>query len=295
MTSTTVVLFPNFGGEELHQKAAKSFPGKERLVAGFQAAVDKTPAHGLVAWWNGADAANEAARLGMRLFGAPPDVVARVHDKAFCTDVCLQHGLYTPALARAVHVVSPGDSMRAFVSACANKGSIPPHPGVLKPRFGTAGRGRVPTAALTDRAWQKLLNRGGAVFEPWLLRTADVSSQWWLSDDGAHLTGCTLQDIDAQGLYRGCTFVMDVDGTATSGLADEDVFVAHSRVVVEAAHAAGYRGPCGVDGFAYTDDDGERQMRVCELNARFTVGMIALATAPRGVDGVHRFRLTERA
>lgn len=49
-----------------------------------------------------------------------------------------------------------------------------------------------------------------------------------------------------------------------------------------AASEAGYRGPCGLDAFVYRDAAGQEAFRpVVELNARFTVGQVALAELRR--------------
>ena len=53
-------------------------------------------------------------------------------------------------------------------------------------------------------------------------------------------------------------------------------------MVAEAAAAAGYHGPCGVDAFAFRGPGGESTLRsVVELNARFTMGTVALGLLRR--------------
>jgi hypothetical protein len=53
-----------------------------------RAAFDWLPDDGLCAWWNDASSAAEATQCDLALWGADPDVVARVHDKAFAARVC---------------------------------------------------------------------------------------------------------------------------------------------------------------------------------------------------------------
>ena len=84
------------------------------------------------------------------------------------------------------------------------------------------------------------------------------------------------------GVYRGHLGTFDRKGRATSGHAeDEALREAAARVGVAAAEA-GLRGPCGVDGFAFRGPDGREEFRpVCELNARYTAGTVALGMLRR--------------
>jgi hypothetical protein len=61
---------------------------------------------------------------------------------------------------------------------------------------------------------------------------------------------------------------------------------AAALTIARAAAAAGYWGPCGVDAFAYRDPEsgGESLRPVVELNARFTLGSVALGQARRALS-----------
>ena len=161
----------------------------------------------------------------------------------------------------------------------------------------TAGRGRVagrdgrfrftnPEGLTTFRL------RGGAVVEPWLPRIVDLSSLWHIDERGEpHLLGSTAQQTTGSGIYRGCNVVMTDLGPSAGTIAWDDLVVERARVVVEAAAAASYRGPCGVDAFIYGDNDtGRPTLRgAVELNARFTAGHVALGLI---ADDPRRLRAT---
>ncbi|HEY4222291.1 MAG TPA: hypothetical protein VGO62_13135, partial [Myxococcota bacterium] len=222
---------------------------------------------------------HEAERRGLPLWGAAPDVVARVHDKAFAARVAREHrvdGTDDPLAPLVTVVDAPVD---APVDAAVIANVVAAWPAwararfTVKPRFGTSGRGRVP--GVNGHAPVKPTSfPDGAVIEPWLARLDDLSSLWFVDDDDVSLLGSTAQIVGGAGSYRGCTVV-----GGRSGLAVDDEAVARARVVVEAAQAAGYRGPCGVDAFTYAHDGRERLRSLVELNARFTAGHVALALA----------------
>jgi hypothetical protein len=298
--------YVNFGAEEGDGLPAivEGSP-LHRLEVGFRRMVDAPPvewpwlraATGLVPWMSTPAAAAAARRLGVPSWGATPAVVRRVHDKAFAVRA-----------VRAVPVDPDVDPLRGLVVILAPAvlasiraaervedivGRWPPWARAsftLKPRFGTSGRGRLagrdgmlPPGA-RGAALSRLSRRGGAILEPWLARVDDFSSLWWIGDDGATLLGCTRQIVRPSGVYLGCDVVREADGCLGSG-AGTDVdaaLAAAARPVVEQAARVGLRGPCGVDAFTWRHLDGAVRLRgVVELNARFTAGHVALATALR--------------
>jgi hypothetical protein len=159
---------------------------------------------------------------------------------------------------------------------------------VLKPRLGTSARGRASGGAAGDTRWHaalpRLAERGGALLEPWLARTWDASTQLFVHADGSvELLGTLVQDVTPAGAPRGHRGEIDARGVVTSGLACDAELRAAALHVARAAAAAGYRGPCGVDAFAFRDAEGggETLRPVVELNARFTAGIVALGHAQR--------------
>jgi hypothetical protein len=229
---------------------------------------------GLWPWLSTQASAARAIELGLPHRASAPDVVRRVHDKAFAAPFASTHAgapLSTPLdvdMLTKAHVEALVAAWPAWARARFT----------LKPRFGTSGRGRVagvdgklPPHARLDRL------RGGAVLEPWLARIADLSSQWRIDDCGPQLLGTTTQIVSAAGIWLGNTFIADAVPRAEE---HHDALVAGARPVVEAAHRAGFRGPCGVDAMTYRGPDGSVALRpVVELNARFTSGIVGLGLA----------------
>ena len=249
------------------------------------------------AWLHTADAARAAAARGLRLVGAAPEVVARVHDKAFAQAAAEREGLVPAALAGLVATLAPeelADAVAALAHVEAYAAALPAWIGgrfALKPRYGTSGRGRVAARAgaldreALRRALPRLAARGGALLEPWLERRADYATQLHVPASGPlTLLGTLEQVVTPAGQPRGHRGVVDARGRVTSG-AEGDAALREAAVeVAEAARAEGYTGPCGVDAFAFAGPDGAPRLRpVVELNARFTLGTLALAAVRRAL------------
>ncbi len=65
------------------------------------------PQEGVFAWLNTEEAARAAADAGLPLLGPAPEVVRRVHDKAYALEICRAEGLEPPSLGGLVTVFSP--------------------------------------------------------------------------------------------------------------------------------------------------------------------------------------------
>lgn len=239
------------------------------------------------AWLNTEEAARAA---GAPLAGPTPACVREVHDKAFALRVAAEEHLVPERLRGLVDILEPAELEPAADAAArieARTAAWPTWTGgrfTLKPRFGSSGRGRVAgrargsdTSALVG-ALPRLAARGGAVLEPWLERTTDLSTQLVVSEDGRIvLLGTTTLLCDASGAYRGHLATFDRKGRATSGQRHDEPLREAAVCVAVAAAAVGFRGPCGVDGFAFRAGGGPEDLRpVCEFNARYTAGTIAL-------------------
>lgn len=247
------------------------------------------------AWLNTEEAAAWAAAENRTLFGAAPEVVARVHDKAFALAAAAKAdllpspwdriGVLEPAILRdppaAWRVIdellaAEPEAFRAFT---------------LKPRLGSSGRGRVAgraeggDRAALEGAFSRLAKRGGALIEPWVERTTDLSAQLLVEEGGSVLLlGTFEQCTTASGLVRGHRGWVDSRGRTSSGSAYDEALREAAVTMAVAAAEAGYRGPCGVDAFVYRAPEGREAFRpVVELNARFTVGQIALAEVRRAM------------
>jgi hypothetical protein len=190
-------------------------------------------------------------------------------------------------------VLSPED-LRAADAARAIEARVAAWPGwarrsfVLKPRLGTSGRGRA-AGRVGDPRWQRALARlagcGGAVLEPWLERCFDASVQLFVPERGDVVElGSLRQLVTPAGVPRGHQGEIDSCGRVSSGLACDAELRAAARAVARAAQAAGYFGPCGIDAFGYRAASGAEELRpVVELNARFTLGIVALGHAQRAL------------
>jgi uncharacterized ferritin-like protein (DUF455 family) len=254
------------------------------------------PREGVAAWWNDASAEDAARDAGCALFGAPARVVRAVHDKAFAWRVAREAGLVPELLREMITVLEPeellaADAARAIEARIARWPAWARRSFVLKPRIGTSARGRASGGAAGDTRWHGALARlaacGGAVLEPWLTRTWDASAQLFVREDGGiQLLGTLAQELTPAGAPRGHRGVIDARGEVASGLARDAELRAAALHVTRAAADAGYRGPCGVDSFAYRDpESGAETLRpVVELNARFTAGTVALGHARRALQ-----------
>lgn len=250
-------------------------------------------AEGLVPWLSTTTTQGLADELGLA-HTAPLPVVARtVGDKAWALHVAREERLLPPPLHEVLTAFEPSDldgpRSRAVVDErLASWPASLSESFTLKPRFGSSGRGRVKGRGgrLDDdgaRALPRLAQRGGAILEPWLQRSEDLSAQLFLDDSGAvSLLGTTRQRVSASGVWQGNALVLEENGAVHSGSSFDDEVRAAALVVGKRAAAAGFRGCLGIDAFAYRGGDGAALLRpLVEVNARFTMGIVALGLARR--------------
>jgi len=251
-----------------------------------------------IAWLNTPAAERFARREDRRLLGAPPDVVRAVHDKAFAHRVAVEENLLPAGLDELIAVLEPEvlrDSDGAVATIEERLARWPDWTGgrfTLKPRFGTSGRGRVAGAA--DRVaearggFARLAESGGALLEPWLVRTRDLSAQLQIDSDGQIvLLGTTELLVEGSGLYRGHRGFVDSRGRVSSGSHYDEALREAAVAVAQRAASAGYRGPCGVDAFAFEVEPGRAELRpAVEFNARFTLGVVAIGLLRRALVGL---------
>ncbi len=275
-----------------------------RLARAFEELVEDPPwewlerAVGLVPWLSTDAAVSEALARRVPYAAAAPAIVRVVHDKAFAVRVARDKDL-DPGVADLAVILEPDELSPARIFAIADEWprwawrSF-----TVKPRWGTSGRGR--SSGKDGRLAPprgRVFSPSGVVVEPWLDRAMDLSSLWHVDVHGEpHLLGVTQPKMRAAGVYLGCDVVVPEGGafarTPVAGTRWDEPVVDKARVVVEAAAAAGYRGPCGVDAFVWRDDDGALHLRgAVELNARFTAGHVALGLVQaRGPAPGARFR-----
>lgn len=313
------VLLPNFGAEEGEPKEAPTRTKSRGVLAPLWsllfddavaldsvAALGDRPAwmgapgeaafpwldgaRGLVPWLSTERAAERARALSLPVLGPPPDVVARVSDKAWALGVAREEGLVPEDIAPflvpvGADVLARPDEAKARIEAALSALPAWVESYTLKPRYGSSGRGRVAgrppvVDARALAAFERLAARGGVLVEPWLSRTRDLSVQLFVEDDGVRVLGTTEQLLRPSGLYEGNRGVLTEDG-ARSGTPDDDALVAAGLAVGERARREGFRGPCGVDAFLFLVEGREVLRPVVELNARFTTGTIAVGMVER--------------
>lgn len=253
------------------------------------------PREGLVAWLNTEEAHALAERSGLPLTGASPEVVDRVHDKAFATRVAEREGLIAEPLHGTAHIfehedlVDPEAVLARIDAALATWPSVFGGRFALKPRLGTSGRGRVAERSAVAGALPRLRARGGAVLEPWLERTVDLSTQLYIAPDSTiTLIGSAELVVSPSGVYAAHCGTVDARGRASSGHRLDEALREGALVVAQAAAAEGYCGPCGVDAFVFRCGDREILRPVVELNARYTTGTVALGQLRRALPELKR-------
>jgi hypothetical protein len=299
-------ILPNVGAEEgdwQRHAAEPRVAAVAELFAGlFQpplpfAWLESGPETGF-AWLVDEAAERWASESGLSLAGAPAAVVRQVHDKAFASRVSDNERLTPEPLCglglifdhRAIEASGAVDTIleRALSWPDWTGGRF-----TLKPRLGTSSRGRVGgVAGKTDEeavqsirsALPRLAERGGAILEPWLERRGDFSVQFHLGSAGPVLLGSLTQCTAGSGQVAGHRGSIDARGRVTAESPYEGRLVDAALTIALAAAEVGYRGPCGIDAFAFAGPDGETWLRpVVEFNARFTLGTVAVACTRRAL------------
>ena len=296
--------FANIAAEEGEDwRALGEHPAVRSLAGLFEALFVPEPAFdwladegALFAWLNTEEAEREAAARGARLAGAPAAVVQHVHDKAFALEVARRERLLPAALSDCIRVFEPGQLEDGEAVLAEIEREVARWPAwmdgrfTLKPRLGSSGRGRVGRRDGVAGALPRLRARGGAILEPWLERTQDLSAQLYLAPNGAlTLVGTSELRVSSTGVYRGQRGRVDARGRVATDSRHDGALREAAAAVAGAAAREGYHGPCGLDAFAYRGPDGREELRaVVELNARFTSGHVALGHLRRNHSEVRQ-------
>ncbi|MFP8874745.1 MAG: hypothetical protein VCB42_09515, partial [Myxococcota bacterium] len=191
----------------------------------------------MVPWLCTEEARDRAAAERLALHGVSPKLAMRVHDKAFSQRVALGERLCPSALADCIAALAPEDfrdlptAQARLRETCSHWPPWARRRFTLKPRLGSSGRGRLEgrdgavDPATLEGALERLRNSGGAILEPWLDRTRDLSAELYVGREGPPLLLGTLeQRVTPSGLYRGHCGWVDSRGRVFSGLgADEEV------------------------------------------------------------------------
>jgi hypothetical protein len=245
-----------------------------------------------LAWLMTSGAWESLRRAGGEPFGASPEEVAQVHDKAFCRRIADEEQLDPPAVRGLFRVYEPEElaDAHAFQSDAGRVLASWPaefrERWALRPRFSSSGRGRVPgfggavDVPEVRGALKRLRAQGGAILEPVYRRLADVSASYFVDRSGGiEFLGTLDQQLSVSGSFVGHSGLVkeaDVSSAREEGKRVE----AMARRVVERAAAKGYWGPCGVDAFVM-ELGGMPTVRLAEINARWTVGIVTIGLLRR--------------
>jgi hypothetical protein len=242
------------------------------------------------AWLVSHEAAATARAAGLALAGPAPDVVQPVHDKEFAQQVARRAGLEPECLRGLCESLAPADLAEPDQLPARISARVDAWPAwtrrrfTLKPRFGSSGRGRVAGRiddATLRGALPRLAARGGALLEPWLERSEDLSVLLHVpreSEQPIRVLACLRQHVTPSGRCLGHVGEIDSRGRLHSGSRHDETMREAAVTVARAAREQGFHGPCGVDGFAFTQPGSvprEWLRPVAELNARFTLGVVA--------------------
>lgn len=244
--------------------------------------------------WLMTEAAAESLRkLGVEPWGPSPELVRLIHDKAYVKRFADESALDPPPIRHMFRIFDPdelrdlGSFHQSLREAISTWPDLYQQRWTLKPRFGSSGRGRLPGTFLRVElpalpgAQSRLIERGGVILEPFLDRTADISSQFFVHADGkVEILGTLAQVLSTSGSYDGHTGQI-VDGQVIAGSEYDDQMIVDSLKLVHEFARKGFRGPCGTDGFAFRAKEKVHFRSLVELNARFTVGTIVIGLLRR--------------
>lgn len=239
-----------------------------------------------------------AGRRRVALAGPAPETIATLHDKAFAVAASRALGLHPGDLDPLIEILEPADLTRPDTLVARLEATLARWPAwtrrrfTLKPRFGSSGRGRIGGEGVVDTpalrgGLARLARRGGAVLEPWLERTLDLSAVFRLAaSDAAPVVLASFELItSASGVFRGHCGELDADGRIHSGSADDDRLRSGAKAVAEHAARRGFFGVGGLDAFRYRTEAGadDAWRGLVELNARPTMGLVTAGLIRRAL------------
>lgn len=241
------------------------------------------------AWSPDAEAMLAPLRTAMRAASAAGSWEPRqraLYSKAFGAEILAALG--DPLAGQSVH------SLAELHQAMRELERAGHHHGVVKPAFGTSGRGfrRTERFQPTDDTWAEsvIQSHGALVVEPWLDRLADFSVQGEVLPDGRlRLKGLTHLITDERGRFVAVESagrlgrllppaVARFLGGGRRGNWIEDYYRERVFPVLNARFSElGFSGAFGIDALIYRAADGSPALRpVVEINPRHTMGRVAL-------------------
>ena len=198
----------------------------------------------------------------------PFAAVRKVNGRSFCSDCAERFGFGVPG-SRFCRTIGETESLLS--------GHDTVFPLVVKPVFGGSGYG---FRVLKNRGqWniersriERLCRGGGVIVEPWLRRKYDLSTSTKISRDGA-VGAVTFQRQWVNGF--GAWYGSYCDPTDPVVSRWKDQLETATRAAAAEVAREGYFGPVGFDSFVYGERGKEHLAAVIEINARYTMGMLA--------------------
>lgn len=212
--------------------------------------------------WGTSPALSSLAKQRNLLYHMPESQIAYlVNSKAFSFT-------HSPPLPGAMLVTTP-EELSLFWNHV--KG-----PKVLKSLQGSAGRGHCLPTDLTQATQFLQKHKEGVLAEPWVKRAWDFSSQWHISQQGKiEYLGSTLCGNSPRGTYR-----QSIAGPESIVFQGKELFlekhVEHAQPLLIKIAQQGFFGHLGIDAMVYWDQENLCLHPIVELNARQTMGYVAL-------------------
>lgn len=156
-------------------------------------------------------------------------------------------------------------------------------PAVFKTPQGFSGRGNLVVYDL-EKEKQKLekwlLDYFGCqlIVEPWLERTVDFSTQWYITDNDISCLGATVLVNTERGSYLGNQFFPNDPFLLIRHPQVEEHYTLANKILQE-IQRLGFRGNLGIDAFFYKRNGVEQLLPIVEINPRKTMGFVTLQFA----------------
>ncbi|MDG5815791.1 hypothetical protein QA601_11935 [Chitinispirillales bacterium ANBcel5] len=235
-------------------------------------------------WGWDKDAVATFSSMGALRAGPSLESVKMVNSRSFCN-----------ALSLDLNCGVPGSKFISNYVQFQNliKRGAQNFPAVIKPAFGSSGYGFVhlKTPVINKELslrLEKMINKGGAIIEPWYRRVADISSTFEIDSAGAVIRKNHYQcSVNSKGTFSGV--YLPPQGYECY----EEYELQLSEIVDKVSSRlfnAGYFGPAGIDSFIYKRDDDEEQLAaVIEINARHVISDIARSIQEKVASHKHCF------
>jgi len=255
---TALLAFP------IDQSYAEILKKQDIAPAPYKLLAEELPVHTHIHSWGSSLALQAWAKERSLLYTMPSwDLVRRIHAKDFVAT-------HTTRLLGS-SILSSHDALDTWLEKQQG-------PCVLKTPLLAAGRGHLLLSKETKRqqAHDLFTNHGLLIAEPWVDRILDFSTQWELPAQGSPIyLGATICENTKHGGYLG-SVVGPESILFGSYLPFVTEHLIHAKALLTHIQALGFFGSIGFDAFIYRTLDGPCLQPIVELNARKTMGWVAL-------------------